>query len=858
MRRLITPWSRKKSEEDLEELNPASADETFAAESSSSDVTRENVIESDELRPQVTQQTAGADDTKTTSTAKSSFQYGYNSNPNSLFSKYNSSASTNISSNPSSSTGDRKRYLGTGTSISSLGRPLRVLIEEEMEDQDERIEGEEEMAHSAKSSRLKNRTSSMVSSAINSNFIIEEEVSVTSLPFSNNSSLYDQSLAEQQSLQQLSSNRIATTSTNAPGSLTTDELIEMIEKQLRILASNLLSVVLQINQSIINCTRASLMIIEYIDSTIAQIGRNERLKFFPPRQICTIESLGLRKFVKSILLLVDVILRDEVYRHSRSLILSKSQELLVKLKLTNSKQLIPCLFSIGCTSQPLPNQDKINMIMEQLANEGSGISDQEGAFVAPVLRGFGEPSLSILTFIYGFPQVSKEHIKIVNLFHGMSEDMHFMCQQNAIKPAATKFKAPFRISNSLLPPVSMSISTCESSGLSGTLGGYLYPKIPKDTKNEKLLSDLNSTFAITCAHVLLDTSGKANSTIKFASDTSRVSVPSAVLINMYRKALFQERNRYQEYSEEFQAYNRVVEDINVLFPPQQLVFLQKLPLDSDNKYRKLKIKRNLPPKDFGKVLWAERVIDEESGGISDLAIVKLDTKDKSLRVSNHLGDDVSYNEYDPSLIMSNLYVKKVINLDTLDKRAGGAGTTGAGGLKVFKYGSTTKYTSGNLNGVRLVYWSEGKLQSSNFVVRSSNYSQKFGGSGNAESTDNNGVGFASAGDSGAWILSKLQDVKEYQSFTEKLSEATMSIFDFHGLKQETSTTGLGVVGMIHSYDGEFKQFGLFTPMTAILQRLQRVTNVEWCVAGCEDGDVDTEGEHELSDLEQLHMHSDTD
>ena len=37
--------------------------------------------------------------------------------------------------------------------------------------------------------------------------------------------------------------------------------------------------------------------------------------------------------------------------------------------------------------------------------------------------------------------------------------------------------------------------------------------------------------------------------------------------------------------------------------------------------------------------------------------------------------------------------------------------------------------------------------------------------------------------------------------------------------------------MLHSYDGEFKQFGLFTPMTEILLRLEEVTNIKWELLG---------------------------
>lgn len=39
-------------------------------------------------------------------------------------------------------------------------------------------------------------------------------------------------------------------------------------------------------------------------------------------------------------------------------------------------------------------------------------------------------------------------------------------------------------------------------------------------------------------------------------------------------------------------------------------------------------------------------------------------------------------------------------------------------MKVFKIGASTGYTSGELNSTKLVYWADGKLQSSEFVVAS--------------------------------------------------------------------------------------------------------------------------------------------
>lgn len=58
--------------------------------------------------------------------------------------------------------------------------------------------------------------------------------------------------------------------------------------------------------------------------------------------------------------------------------------------------------------------------------------------------------------------------------------------------------------------------------------------------------------------------------------------------------------------------------------------------------------------------------------------------------------------------------------------------------------------------------------------------------------------FAMGGDSGSLILNDLQD-----------------------------QAGLGVLGMLHSYDGERREIGLFTPMDELLKRLQDVTGVEW-------------------------------
>lgn len=245
--------------------------------------------------------------------------------------------------------------------------------------------------------------------------------------------------------------------------------------------------------------------------------------------------------------------------------------------------------------------------------------------------------------------------------------------------------------------------------------------------------------------------------------------------------------------------------------------------------------RNLPIHRFGQIIWGERCLlaikDSNEKKLSDIAIIKVN---KNLTCDqNFLGDDIAFNEFDPGLMFDNLYVRKVIdlnrqaasveagldlNVDTVDDELP-TGKNNNAGLPVFKYGSTTKFTQGNLNGIKLVYWLDGAIHSSEFVINS---------------IDNNSA-FAAGGDSGSWILTKLEDCN------------TVS-----------ESKGLGVLGMLHSYDGEFRQFGLFTPMAEILTRLEEVTKIKWGVVGvAEKGDKASNSVDSESELESVSGMSDT-
>jgi hypothetical protein len=252
-----------------------------------------------------------------------------------------------------------------------------------------------------------------------------------------------------------------------------------------------------------------------------------------------------------------------------------------------------------------------------------------------------------------------------------------------------------------------------------------------------------------------------------------VSIPSPVLINYYKNALEAQCHKYPLYSQERVGYQQAISQIEKEYPAA--------PNTSWNR----------PAEPFGKVVWGERKV--ERGVMSDIAIIRCNPK---IKCRNYLGDDIPFSQYDPALMFGGLYVKRIVSKLSP-------------GMNVFKYGSMSKYTTGKVNGPRIVYWADGKVQSSEFVVASDS------------------PVFATGGDSGAWILQKSSDVADISSDHESTVTG-----------QSATTPSLGVVGMLHSYDGERKEFGLFSPIESILNRLHQVTEIEWGVVGVPDDDYD--------------------
>ncbi|QPG73029.1 hypothetical protein FOA43_000333 [Brettanomyces nanus] len=782
-----------------------------------------------------------------------SFQYSYNSNTNSLFSS-KKTVSTGHSTQPSSSYRSyKKSHLQPlsneqNTQVQSVGLPLRVVHEEELEEDDE---VSVDHISSLRQSSTQRKRSDLAADDPHSTKIDRERLSSANDAGGNSS---------------IASSHSAGAVTSQITEYELQKLIEFVLKQLKQLSIAVSNVMIQVSQSVINLTKASITISENIEKTTQTMSANEFLPYLPAYQFSTISSVGLRRLIKYVLFLIDNIITEDVYNNSKSLVLTSLYKLLLRLKLIEPSPadasginsclslLSPEFFPIGATIQDFPDQDKVAKIMQSMTSKPKRelFSDQDGSFIAPVLRGFNNENLAVITFIFGFPEPTREYRDVIKYFSTNSEDMHFMVIKDLIVPAANthrirtdatlQFKSPYRTLNhdSDYFPISMSIACNNALILSGTLGGYLYPKVSKNCSNEKLLKYRNSIFGLTCAHVVLNETTLSENN---GDPYPLVSVPSPVLINLYKDALSAERLNYNVNSAEYKAYDDAVRNLDEQFPTEEIRIKGK-------RYR-----RNLPHEDFGQIVWGERIIDDDK--LSDLAIIRIDAC-KGKKYLNYLGEDLHLNQFDPSLILSNLYVKEVVSLNNCKN-----GMLNHANLRVFKVGSTTNFTTGHLNGMKMIYWSEGSLKTSEFVISSSNKKT-----------------FASGGDSGSFVMSKLADLHDNnlerslnihedstvhppglarKSVLSAFIESFIPSFGSHKVmdgdnqqtteivsSQEQHLTGLGLVGMLHSYDGELKQFGLFTPITDILERLKEVTGLAWGVVGCEDDDDENLSDENVS------------
>lgn len=568
---------------------------------------------------------------------------------------------------------------------------------------------------------------------------------------------------------------------------------DIIEKELRILNDNLVTVIDDIHQNVVNISRATIQVSEFFKKFLPLVPGQKI-----PYKVKVSKNSSLRSIIKVVLHFNDNLLSSEVYQTSKAILISKFVDFLRKLNIDISDNDEDNPFEVGNINSNislpkatlptlkiyamdntclLPNKENLFKIIEKICEiDSKFISDQNGAFIAPVIRGLSSQS-SILTVMFGVPNLQQEHFEMIKALYSLFSDVHFYCVKDYIKPCSSSAAAkrvhslvrqnhtgsphvetpipnqtaktglpmtgapPVPVQTSLYPtyrlpsdyanpPISLSLSITDSQKITGTLGGYLYPII-KD-HNEQLKHFKGSTFAITCAHVVLYEN----------QDYPHVSVPSSVLQYSYKKQLAEAAKHYSSNSLQKQAYDQEIAKVDCTLAWQK-----------ENK--------------FGQVVWGERAIIDKK--LSDFAIIKLNNSYVDITSGNYLGDDLAQSLPDPSLRFDNLYVTEKMR-------------TFADGTEVFKYGSTTGYTRGKINGSKLVFWADGKIQSSEFVVASPTSPL-----------------FATGGDSGAWILSKL------------------------GRKK----LGLGVLGMLHSYDGELKQFGLFSSITDILERLKAVTGVEW-------------------------------
>lgn len=511
------------------------------------------------------------------------------------------------------------------------------------------------------------------------------------------------------------------------------------------LETNLAELVDDIHQNITNISKAVIQAVEYFKVFLMIKNRN-----LGCQKISSENSSSLRNISKIVFHFLDNLLNSEGYTNSKYILLKRYLQFLRKINInpmqdTKGSETLPHLKNF-CLDYKLPNVDKIEAIIQGLLESDCNmISDQNGAFIAPIRRGLSQET-SIISVCFGIENVQQEHHEMIKILYSLFPDIHFYIVRDSIKKCAKvershnfvaqpthtdsnqhdipEFIPPYRIAEDPLePPISMSISTENDPNVTGTLGGYVFPQIEQ---NSKFSQFAGSSFAITSAHVVLSES----------QDYPHCSVPSTTLQNAYLQTLLSEGKRYPDDSKEKLAFLKEAEKVRANMKWQS---------------------ENL----FGQVVWGVRSIINNR--LSDFAIIKVNPQYKCY---NFLGKNLSFTN-DPTLKFQNKYIKRKIMKLTA-------------GMKVFKIGASSNYTSGQVNGTKLVYWADGKLQTSEFVVASPL------------------PVFACAGDSGSWILTK-----------------------------SDSYLGLGVVGMLHSYDGSRQQFGLFTPIADILERLNDVTGIQW-------------------------------
>lgn len=574
----------------------------------------------------------------------------------------------------------------------------------------------------------------------------------------------------------------------------------------------------QYNNAVVNLSTCVITVMEYLKDFVAVLDKLPHEWSFS-----AYDNSDVRRILKTYLHFYDNLLKDDAYIKLKLLLSKSFNEFAHSLKSSQRRQPVvmakPQLYAIGCNDgRALPNQAEIGRIVERMAGSSYVLKEQNGLFIAPVARGIGK-DMNVLCLYFGQPSILVHHLRIFGSVTELYDDVHVLVAKNQIELALAAvaqppvleppkpshvFKLPFRTPREGdAPAMSLSISVESAVRVSGTLGGFIYPKIdPQKQPHFRLYA--NSTFALLCGHVCLDKRDSA--------EYPHVSLPLLVLISLYKQAL--EAQYEKEGLVASVAYALVLAQLEAKFPAREVQLY-----DPRSKVERTE-RRNFPRHRFGQIIWGERTLVAarstrdgkklEEKRLSDLAVVKVN---RHLRNSaNFLGDDIALNEYDPLLMFENLYVRRVValnrhakllspeNVNEVDSVVTTSLRDSRGpyinnGLPVFKYGSTTKFTCGRLNGIKLVYWLDGAVHSLEFVVNLT------------EST----TAFAAGGDSGLWILTKLENLRSAEK-------------------------GLGVVGMLHLYDGEFRQFGLFTPMTEILERLEEVTKIQWGVVGVPEKD----------------------
>ena len=179
--------------------------------------------------------------------------------------------------------------------------------------------------------------------------------------------------------------------------------LEVLESELKRLNENLVALMDDIHQNVINISKAVIQAIEFLKKFLPD---TTRITF----TVTMANSSCLRSIAKIVFHFVDNLLNTAAFQNPKSILLKAYLGFLQKLNINvfedsmDDVHTLPAMKNFAIYDKcGLPNRDKLSNIVDEIVRaDPSSIADQEGAFIAPILRGLSKKS-AVLTVMFGIP-----------------------------------------------------------------------------------------------------------------------------------------------------------------------------------------------------------------------------------------------------------------------------------------------------------------------------------------------------------------------------------------------------------------------------------------------------------------------